>query len=129
MCFVIFPWHTFIGKGKGKSCHDPPSLISIPYFFCSFTREIRPFFLTPPPPRKELFLPYELFFLKASLSLVVHNDLLQGFNPLFFISQIFQICLVYCRLDEGFSGWRIGHWMKLSFAEISLSLPAFASCY
>ena len=44
MYFVIFPWHTFIRKGKGISCHTPPplSLISIPYFFVLYWGNLAP---------------------------------------------------------------------------------------
>ena len=59
--------NNFFEIDKGNLVMDPPPLIKFPYFYWEFSREIWPFFLTPSPPRKELFLPYELFFLKASL--------------------------------------------------------------
>ena len=48
MYFVIFPWNTFIGKGKGISCHTPPPLPDInSLLFCSLLGKFGPFSLLP----------------------------------------------------------------------------------
>ena len=55
MYFVIFPWYTFIGKGKGKSCHAPPSPKIYSLLFLFFYQGNLALFSYPLPPQKGTF--------------------------------------------------------------------------
>ena len=93
MYFVIFPWNTFIGKGKGISCHTPPPLPDInSLLFCSLLGKFGPSFLLSYLSKRNFSLHMNLFFLwKASLRYVFIVDISDNITYMMCCNMLFCI--------------------------------------